>query len=131
MEEKPIDDVAPGDGAEEKEPGALPQINWAARIRNKWWWLAVIPAVLLLVQQVLVMFGVTWDYTPLETQLSGLVCALFAVLALCGVVADPTTNGLSDSSRALGYERPAPNAWDDEMAYAMTDELPGDCDGDR
>ena len=119
------------DGAEEKEPSALPQINWAARVRNKWWWLAVIPAVLVLVQQVLVMFGVTWDYTLLETQLSGLVCALFAVLALCGVVADPTTNGLSDSSRALGYKRPAPNAWDDEMTYAMTDELPGDGDGDR
>lgn len=32
--------------------------------------------------------------------------ALFAVLTLVGVVADPTTKGLSDSERAMSYTQP-------------------------
>jgi len=34
------------------------------------------------------------------------VNALFTVLAIIGVVNDPTTNGLSDSVRAMGYDKP-------------------------
>lgn len=81
-------------------------INWTVRLRNKTWWLAVIPAVLLLVQAVAAPFGYQWDFGVLNEQIAAIINAAFAVLALVGVVADPTTEGVSDSLQALGYEHP-------------------------
>lgn len=81
-------------------------INWKVRIRNKGFWLALVPAVLLLVQAVLACFGVTWDYSQVSEELLGVVNALFAVLAILGVVADPTTEGIGDSEQALTYDEP-------------------------
>ena len=81
-------------------------INWKVRAYNKNFWLALIPASLLLVQAVLACFGVTWDYTQVSQELIGVVNALFAVLAIIGVVNDPTTATLSDSAQAASYDRP-------------------------
>ena len=81
-------------------------INWKVRIRNKSFWLAFIPATLLLVQAVLACFGVTWDYSQVSEELLGVVNSLFAVLAILGIVADPTTEGIGDSAQALTYEEP-------------------------
>lgn len=81
-------------------------INWKVRIRNKAFWLAVIPAVLLLVQVCAAPFGYAWDFGVLSAQLAAIVNALFAVLAILGIVADPTTAGVGDSEQALSYEKP-------------------------
>lgn len=81
-------------------------INWKVRIKNKAFWLAVIPAVLLLVQVCAAPFGYTWDFGVLNVQLAAIVNALFAVLAILGIVADPTTAGMGDSEQALSYEQP-------------------------
>lgn len=81
-------------------------INWQVRIRNKQFWLAIIPAALLLVQAVLACFGVSWDYSQISQELIGAVNALFAVLAILGVVADPTTRGIGDSAQAMTYSKP-------------------------
>lgn len=81
-------------------------INWKVRIKNKMFWLALIPAVLLLVQVVAAVFGYTLDLGDLGNKLLAVVNALFGVLALLGVVVDPTTAGLSDSAQALTYEEP-------------------------
>lgn len=81
-------------------------INWKARIRNKSFWLALIPAVLLLVQVCAAPFGYEWDFGVLNAQLAAIVNALFAVCAILGIVADPTTKGMGDSEQALSYEKP-------------------------
>lgn len=81
-------------------------INWKVRIRNKNFWLAVVPAFLLLVQTVAVPFGYEWDFGILNQQVAAIVNAAFGFLAIIGVVNDPTTVGLSDSARALGYDEP-------------------------
>ena len=81
-------------------------INWKIRLRNKTFWLGLVPAVLLLAQQVLAVFGVAVDFGTLQGQLTAIVGTVFSLLALLGVVADPTTEGVSDSDRALSYERP-------------------------
>lgn len=81
-------------------------INWKVRIKNKSFWLALIPAVLLLVQVVAAPFGYKWDFLVLNQQLADIINALFAVLAILGVVTDPTTAGISDSKQALTYEKP-------------------------
>ena len=81
-------------------------INWKVRIRNRSWWLAFVPALLLLAQAAMAPFGYEWDFGVLNQQIAAVVNAVFAVLALLGVVADPTTEGVGDSDRALGYDRP-------------------------
>lgn len=82
------------------------KINWGVRIRNKAFWIALIPAIAVLVNSVLNVFGIEWNYNELVDKLIGVVTAVFALLAIIGVVNDPTTNGLGDSDRALTYEKP-------------------------
>lgn len=81
-------------------------VNWLVRFKNKNFWLSLIPSVLLLVQVVAAVFGYTLDLGDLGNKLLAVVNALFAVLAVLGVVNDPTTEGLSDSNRAMTYEEP-------------------------
>jgi len=81
-------------------------INWKVRIKNKTFWLTLIPAVLLLVQVVASVFGYTVDFGELGSKLIDVVNALFAVLVILGIVNDPTTAGVSDSKQALTYETP-------------------------
>ena len=81
-------------------------INWKVRIRNKNFWLSLIPSVLLLIQAVAAVFGYTLDFGILSEKLLAVVNAVFVVLAILGVVTDPTTHGVSDSQRALTYEAP-------------------------
>ncbi len=82
------------------------KINWIVRLKNKTFWLTAIPALLLLGSQIVALFGVTWDYTPLAQQLSAICGTVFGLLALVGVVNDPTTDGVSDSSQAMSYTQP-------------------------
>jgi phi LC3 family holin len=81
-------------------------INWTVRWKNKAFWLAIIPAILLLIQAVAAVFGYTLDFTNLNAKLLAVVEAVFVVLAILGIVVDPTTKGLGDSARALGYDEP-------------------------
>lgn len=81
-------------------------INWKVRIKNKNFWLALIPAILLLIQTIAAPFGYKWDFVVLNQQLTAIINALFGVLTIVGVVTDPTTSGVSDSKQALSYEKP-------------------------
>lgn len=81
-------------------------INWKVRLVNKNFWLSLIPAVLLLVQAVGAPLGLTLDFGELGNQLLAIVNAVFAVLAILGIVQDPTTKGISDSGLAMTYEEP-------------------------
>ena len=84
-------------------------INWRVRIKNRAFWLSLIPAVLLLLQQALRLCGVDFDPGQLEGQLTGLAGTVFSILALLGIVADPTTPGLRDCCEkhaAEGTENP-------------------------
>lgn len=85
-------------------------INWKVRIRNKQFWLAVVPAIALVVQAVAAVFGYTIDLTSLVGKIQVVVDAVFALLVILGIVVDPTTAGVGDSNRALGYAEP----WNDK-----------------
>ena len=69
--------------------------------------MALIPAVLLLIQVVAAVFGFTLDFTELGGKSLAVVDALFVILAILGIVVDPTTEGVGDSVRALDYKQPA------------------------
>ena len=81
-------------------------INWTVRLKNKQFWLSLIPAVLLLVQVIAAVFGFELDLGDIGNTLLDVVNALFAVLAILGIVTDPTTAGVGDSQQALGYIQP-------------------------
>lgn len=81
-------------------------INWTVRIKNKNFWLAAIPALLLLVQTVAALFGFSLDLGEIGDKLLAVVNALFALLTILGVVNDPTTAGLRDSEQARTYTCP-------------------------
>ncbi len=81
-------------------------INWKVRLRNKAFWLAFIPAALLLVQTVAALFGFALNLGDMGEKLLAVVNAVFALLSILGVVVDPTTQGVGDSQRALGYVEP-------------------------
>ncbi len=81
-------------------------INWKVRLRNKNFWLAFIPAGLLLVQTVAALFGFTLNLGDIGDKLLAVVNAVFALLAILGVVVDPTTQGVGDSAQAKTYVYP-------------------------
>ena len=84
----------------------MKNINWTVRIKNKNFWLSVIPAVLLLVQTVAAVFGYSLDLGEIGNRLIAVINAAFGVLVVLGVVNDPTTAGISDSKQARGYNFP-------------------------
>ncbi|MFW7420523.1 phage holin [Vagococcus fluvialis] len=82
----------------------MKKINWEVRIKNKTFWLTIVPAILLVIQVTLIPFGYEWDFTTLSGQLIAIINAVFAVLSILGIVIDPVTKGLSDSDRAMTYK---------------------------
>ncbi len=84
----------------------MSKINWLVRIKNKAFWIALIPALLLLIQVIAAVFGYTLELGELGNQLLAVVNAVFAVLSILGIVVDPTTDGFGDSQLALTYDEP-------------------------
>ncbi len=85
-------------------------INWKIRLKNKQFWLSLIPALALCAQAIAAIFGWEIDLSTMVGKLLTAVDAVFAVLVVLGIVVDPTTAGVGDSARALGYAEP----WVDE-----------------
>lgn len=84
----------------------MKNINWKVRIKNKYFWIAITPAVLLLIQVIAAVFGFTLDLGDLGNKLLDVVNAAFSVLVILGVVTDPTTAGVGDSEQAMTYTEP-------------------------
>lgn len=73
-------------------------MDWKTRIKNKAFWIALIPAVIILIQVVGNIFGLDLsNLTGLSQQLIDVVNAVFVVLSILGVVIDPTTEGIKDN----------------------------------
>lgn len=104
--EYPEKEEQPQFGADEEMRGEMKMINWKVRFANRNFWLQAIPALLLLIQVVLNVFGVAFDFGDIGNKLLAVVNAVFAFLTILGVVNDPTTDGLGDSNRAMTYQEP-------------------------
>lgn len=81
-------------------------INWKVRILNKTFWITLVPALALLLQAFLAVFNIRLELGDTTDKLLVFINALFAVFVIVGIVNDPTTSGMSDSTRAMTYERP-------------------------
>ena len=100
-------------------------INWKVRIKSKAFWLAIIPATLLLVQTGAAIGGVELHFEAPQGQLLDFVNAAFLVLTIMGIVVDPTTAGFGDSQLALTYD--APRISDETTDLAMQQAILDTC----
>ena len=94
-------------------------INWKVRLKNKHFVLTLVPALALLVQAFMAIFGLTIDLTAIVNHIGAFVNALFIVLAIIGIVNDPTTDGLKDSDKAMTYDEP--KGWCDGKNHSKND----------
>lgn len=81
----------------------MKKINWKVRFKNKTWVIAMIAALFFIVQAVLLVFNVSWDYNEL---LQRLITVVTGVFAAWGLIIDPTTAGTADSEQAKEYTEP-------------------------
>lgn len=81
-------------------------INWKVRVKNKNFWIALVPAVILLIQVVAAVFGYIIDMGDMGDKILNVVNAVFALLTILGVITDPTTSGITDSEQAMTYNEP-------------------------
>lgn len=80
------------------------KINWTLRLQNKATLAALAATVLAFAYQLCGIFGIVPPIS--QYSLLQLVGIVLNILVALGVVTDPTTSGLSDSARALGYDEP-------------------------
>ena len=81
-------------------------INWKVRCNNKTFWVTFIPAIIVLIKAVANVFGFTLDLSELGDKLIAVIDAVFLLLGLLGIVVDPTTKGVKDSTQAQSYYEP-------------------------
>lgn len=81
-------------------------INWKVRLKNLNFWLALVPAALLVLQSAAALAGIALPVQAVQEKLLDLINAVFGLLAILGIVNDPTTRGLGDSRQALEYKAP-------------------------
>lgn len=80
------------------------KINWKLRLMNKATIAALLACIITFVYQVLSILGITPSIA--ESQVTEVVGLILNILAAFGILVDPTTKGLSDSEKALGYTKP-------------------------
>lgn len=81
-------------------------INWKVRIKNKYFWLAIIPAVIYFLDTILSWFGISMPIDYLIGEAEKFIEALFWILIFLGIANDHTVTGLSDSKDALKRNKP-------------------------
>ena len=84
------------------------KINWKVRFKNKVWLGSFLSLIVGFAYSMLALFDVFPQVT--ENVVMQLMNQVLTFLGLIGIIVDPTTAGLEDSARAMGYEEP----WEDK-----------------
>ena len=97
------------------------KINWLVRLKNKSFWVIVIPSVLLIISLVLDIFGVQFDVGSLQDKLLKILDAVFAIVAAFGVAVDFTTTGFKDPQSVMAYTEPRDESVTKVMVVEQTE----------
>lgn len=84
------------------------KMNWKVRFKNKVWLGMFLSLIVGFIFNLLKMFEVYPPFT--ENTVMNIINQVLTFLGLIGVIVDPTTAGIEDSDRAMGYDEP----WDDK-----------------
>ncbi|GKH47451.1 phage holin [Anaerotruncus massiliensis (ex Togo et al. 2019)] len=87
------------------------KINWTVRIKNPLWWAQMACAVVL---PILAYFGLAWEDMTTWASIGDVllravqnpVVVVAVIVSVFNCITDPTTSGVGDSNRAMGYETP-------------------------
>src|SRR5699024_6602675 len=82
----------------------MKKINWQVRLKKKSFWVAIVSAVTLFINNITGAFGI--DYSVSIEQGVSIVTSLLTLLAGLGIIIDPTTKGIKDSEKATEYTTP-------------------------
>lgn len=88
------------------------KINWKVRAKNPLFWVQIAVSVFI---PILAYFGMNWsDMTTwaaigdlLWQAIQNPVVVVSVAISVYNACIDPTTKGIGDSARALGYDTPA------------------------
>ena len=80
------------------------KINWKVRLQHKTFWVSLISLLIVLANQIAGIFNV--DITIYNAQVTAITETVLGILALLGIIIDPTTSGASDSYQAMRYNKP-------------------------
>ncbi len=83
------------------------KINWKVRFKNKIWLGSFLSLIVSFAYSMLGLFEMFPAVT--RNNVLEIMNQILTFLGLIGVLVDPTTAGLGDSERAMGYVEP----WDD------------------
>lgn len=84
------------------------QLNWKVRFKNKLFLTEFISLIISFIYNILAMLEIAPSVT--QNAIMQVANSVLMVLAMLGIIVDPTTEGISDSNRAMGYEEP----WEDK-----------------
>lgn len=82
----------------------MKNINWKVRFKKKSFWVAIISAIALFINNITQAVGL--DYSSQVEQGVSILTSILTVLAGIGVVIDPTTAKLGDTGIAQTYSKP-------------------------
>lgn len=80
------------------------KINWKLRFKNPVTLISLLTLMVELIYQIFAILGIAPSIP--ENQVVQILTIFVNLLATMGILTDPTTKGLSDSERAMGYEEP-------------------------
>ena len=82
----------------------MSKINWKVRAKKKSFWVAIVSAVALFINNITGAFGL--DYSAQVQTGVDIVSTILTLLAGLGIVTDMTTKGIGDSEIAQTYSKP-------------------------
>lgn len=83
------------------------KINFKVRFKNIYFWIGLVGVVLAAMgisPETLTSWGVVWDAILAFVKNPFMIGSV--IMAVVGVLVDPTTGGLKDSAQALTYPKP-------------------------
>lgn len=79
-------------------------MNLKVRLKNVTFWITFLPMCVSFIYQVLSLFNIVPKIS--ENDIINVITTIITFLGNIGVLIDPTTKGITDSSQAMTYETP-------------------------
>lgn len=79
-------------------------MNLKVRLKNVTFWITFLPMCVSFIYQVLSLFNIVPKIS--ENDVINVITTIITFLGNIGVLIDPTTKGITDSTQAMTYETP-------------------------